>query len=210
MFTSNVQISPPSLVLNCKVAKFCIKEWPKAVNLKRIPTHKECKCREFSLQTRLGGEICSSDVIMHKGHSDMKLKKDILFGYNLKGIEKIIRENAFEQQIKKRRLKWSPGLVLINWALVYTNYRLYRKGSFLHSSLSWLGRVHMRTYASHSDCWTMYCSNCKQARSLPVCNWLDIRRWNSSSPHCLCGVHTCGLLDRPRPYKGHLVLLRPW
>ena len=69
MFTSNVQISPPSLVLNCKVAKFCIKEWPKAVNLKRIPTHKECKCREFSLQTRLGGEICSSDVIMHKGHS---------------------------------------------------------------------------------------------------------------------------------------------
>ena len=69
MFTSNVQISPPSLVLNCKVAKFCIKECPKAVNLKRIPTHKECKCREFSLQTRLGGEICSFDVIMHKGHS---------------------------------------------------------------------------------------------------------------------------------------------
>ena len=67
-FTSNEQISPPSLVLNCKVAKFCIKEWPKVVNLKRIPTHKECKCREFSLQTRLGGEICSSDVIMHKGH----------------------------------------------------------------------------------------------------------------------------------------------
>ena len=68
MVTSNEQISPPSLVLNCKVAKFCIKEWPKAVNLKRIPTHKECKCREFSLQTRLGGEICTSDVIMHKGH----------------------------------------------------------------------------------------------------------------------------------------------
>ena len=34
----------------------------------RIPTHKECKCREYSSQTRLGGEICSSDVIMHKGH----------------------------------------------------------------------------------------------------------------------------------------------
>ena len=29
--------------------------------------HKECICREFSLQTRLGGEICSSEVIMHKG-----------------------------------------------------------------------------------------------------------------------------------------------
>ena len=69
MFTSNEQISPPSLVLNCKVAKFCIKECPKAVNLKRISTQKECKCKEFSLQTRLGGEICSSDVIMHKGHS---------------------------------------------------------------------------------------------------------------------------------------------
>ena len=68
MFTSNKQISPPSLVLNCKVAKFCIKECPKAVNLKRISTQKECKCKEFSLQTRLGGEICSSDVIMHKGH----------------------------------------------------------------------------------------------------------------------------------------------
>ena len=68
MFTSNEQISPPSLVLNCKVAKFCIKECPKAVNLKRISTQKECKCKEFSLQTRLGGEICSSDLIMHKGH----------------------------------------------------------------------------------------------------------------------------------------------
>ena len=30
-------------------------------------TPKECKCKEFCLQTRLGGEICSSDVIMHKG-----------------------------------------------------------------------------------------------------------------------------------------------
>ena len=71
MFTSSEQISPPSLVLNCKVAKFCIKECPKAVNLKRISTQKECKCKEFSLQTRLGGEICSSDVIMHKGHSHL-------------------------------------------------------------------------------------------------------------------------------------------
>ena len=68
MFTSSEQISPPSLVLNCKVAKFCIKECPKPVNLKGISTQKECKCKEFSLQTRLGGEICSSDVIMHKGH----------------------------------------------------------------------------------------------------------------------------------------------
>ena len=71
MFTSNEQISPPSLVLNCKVATFCVKDCPKGVDLKRIPTHKECKCREFSLQTRLGGEICSSDVIMHKGYSNL-------------------------------------------------------------------------------------------------------------------------------------------
>ena len=34
-------------------------------------TPKECKCKEFCLQTRLGGEICSSDVIMHKGHSKL-------------------------------------------------------------------------------------------------------------------------------------------
>lgn len=135
--------------------------------------------------------------------------KKILFAYNFK-IECSKRNREKQQMIKKPRLKLNPGLVLIDWALVYTNYRLYRKGSFLHSSLSWLGRVHMRTYASHSDWWKMYCSNCKQARSLPVCNWLDIRRWNSSSPHRLCVEHTCGLLDRPRLYKGHLVLLRPW
>ena len=29
---------------------------------------KECKCEEFCLQTRLGGEFCSPDVIIHKGH----------------------------------------------------------------------------------------------------------------------------------------------
>ena len=29
--------------------------------------HKECICKEFCSQTRLGGEICSSDVNTHKG-----------------------------------------------------------------------------------------------------------------------------------------------
>ena len=43
---------------------------PKAVQLKRIPTHKECKWEEFYLQMGLGGEICSSDVITYKGRSD--------------------------------------------------------------------------------------------------------------------------------------------
>ena len=54
-----------------QVSKFhreVLLKWiPEAVNLRRTSTHKECICRKFSLQTRLGGEICSSDVIMHKG-----------------------------------------------------------------------------------------------------------------------------------------------
>ena len=29
---------------------------------------KRVQMQRISLQTRLGGEICSSDVIMHKGH----------------------------------------------------------------------------------------------------------------------------------------------
>ena len=33
-----------------------------------VLTPKECKCEEFCLQTRLGGEFCSPDVIIHKGH----------------------------------------------------------------------------------------------------------------------------------------------
>ena len=32
-----------------------------------IIIHKECKCKEFCSQTRLGGEICSSDVNTRKG-----------------------------------------------------------------------------------------------------------------------------------------------
>ena len=34
---------------------------------KRILMHKECIYKEFCSQTRLGGEICSSDVNTHKG-----------------------------------------------------------------------------------------------------------------------------------------------
>ena len=43
-------------------------EIPKAVELKRVPTHKKCKCKKFCSQTRLVGEIYSSDVIMHRGY----------------------------------------------------------------------------------------------------------------------------------------------
>ena len=31
-------------------------------------THKKCKCKNFCSQTRLVGEIYSSDVIMHRGY----------------------------------------------------------------------------------------------------------------------------------------------
>ena len=68
MFTSDKQISPPSLVLKLKRCQVLYKWIPKAEKLNRIFTPKECKCEEFCLKTRLDGEICSSDVIMHKGH----------------------------------------------------------------------------------------------------------------------------------------------
>ena len=96
MITSDEQISPPSLVLNCKVAKFCIKECPKAVNLKRISTQKECKRKEFSLQTRLGGEICSSDVIMHKGH----LIRDT------RGVVRLWRLQCKSKKAEQKYLRW--------------------------------------------------------------------------------------------------------
>ena len=68
MFMSGRQISQPSLVRKFKVVRFCINEIPKAVEVKRILMHKECKCEEFCLQTRLVGEIYSSDIVMHRGH----------------------------------------------------------------------------------------------------------------------------------------------
>ena len=69
MFTSHKQISPPSLVLKLKISEVSQKWIPNAVELKRIPTHKTCKCKKFCSQTRLVGEIYLSDVIMHRGYS---------------------------------------------------------------------------------------------------------------------------------------------
>ena len=67
MFTSDEQISPPSLVLKSKSCQVLPDKYiPKAEQLKRIFTPKKSKCEEFCLQTRLGGEICAYDVIMHK------------------------------------------------------------------------------------------------------------------------------------------------
>ena len=71
MFTSHKQISPPSLVLKLNISEVSQKWIPKALELKRIPTHKKCKCKKFCSQTRLVGEIYSSDVIMHRGYSSM-------------------------------------------------------------------------------------------------------------------------------------------
>ena len=61
MFMSDEQISQPSLVLKFKVLHV-------QIEVKRMLMHKECKCEEFCLQTRLVGEICSSDIVMHKCH----------------------------------------------------------------------------------------------------------------------------------------------
>ena len=74
MFTSHKQISPPSLVLKLKISEVSQKWIPKAVELKRIPTHKKCKCKKFCSQTRLVGEIYSSDVIMHRGYSTLMMR----------------------------------------------------------------------------------------------------------------------------------------
>ena len=51
-----------------KISEVSQKWIPRAVELKRIPTHKKCKCKKFCSQTRLVGEIYSSDVIMHRGY----------------------------------------------------------------------------------------------------------------------------------------------
>ena len=71
MFTSDEQISPPSLVLKSKSCQVLPDKYiPKVEQLKIIFTPKKCKCETFCLQKRLGGEICAYDVIMHKaeGH----------------------------------------------------------------------------------------------------------------------------------------------
>ena len=39
-----------------------------ANRVEKNTTHKECKGKEFCLQARPGGEICSSGVIMYKSH----------------------------------------------------------------------------------------------------------------------------------------------
>ena len=47
---------------------FALRVWGAYFPNFTVFTPKECKSEEFCLQTRLGGEFCSSDVIIHKGH----------------------------------------------------------------------------------------------------------------------------------------------
>ena len=55
------------ILWSCKI----LHKWiPKAVQLKRIPLHKECKGEEFYSTKEVWWWNCSSDIIAHKGHWD--------------------------------------------------------------------------------------------------------------------------------------------
>ena len=74
-----VNFTTKSLLQNIKLRSFTYCKWnPMAVQLKRISTHEECKCEEFCLRTRLGGEICSSDLITDKGQREELLGREWL------------------------------------------------------------------------------------------------------------------------------------
>ena len=74
-----VNFTNKSLLQNIKLRSFTYCKWnPMAVQLKRIPTHEECKCDEFCLQMRLGGEICSSDLVTDKGQREELLSREWL------------------------------------------------------------------------------------------------------------------------------------
>ena len=55
------------ILWSCKI----LHKWiPKAVQLKRIPLHKECKGEECYSTKEVWWWNCSSDIIAHKGHCD--------------------------------------------------------------------------------------------------------------------------------------------
>ena len=59
----------------------------------KVFTPKECKCEEFCLQTRLGGEFCSPDVIIHKGHYPSCPKPQFQSEAKCKAIDMYCRAN---------------------------------------------------------------------------------------------------------------------
>ena len=78
-----------------------------ANRVEKNATHKECKGKEFCLQARPGGEICSSGVIMYKSQyffgcclgdqwsfvkfsHPFALQKIILFAYRLLSVTSFV------------------------------------------------------------------------------------------------------------------------
>lgn len=104
MFMSEEQISQPSLGLKFKVTRFCILKWIlKAVEVKRMLMHKECKCEEFCLQTRLVVEIYSSDKVKHKGHyqfyMDNTCKNFLFYFFKHKFIAVLRKQKKWDQVV---------------------------------------------------------------------------------------------------------------
>ena len=114
MFTSHKQISPPSLVLKLKISEVSQKWIPKAVELKRIPTHKKCKCKKFCSQTRLVGEIYSSDVIMHRGYYRLHCTLLLIFF-----------------KIEDKGFKWQSGFTPVTLTRNLERFVLKRKKNIL-------------------------------------------------------------------------------
>ena len=136
MFTSHKQISPPSLVLKLKISEVSQKWIPKAVELKRIPTHKKCKCKKFCSQTRLVGQIYSSDIIMHRGYSN-NLVLSLLIG-----VEKAGKISTINLQ----RIMW-PTSIFPQWYQYHSQERklqdllkLSTKGKTLDLSSTFLNK----------------------------------------------------------------------
>ena len=149
MFTSHTQISPASsLVLKLKISEVSQKWIPKAVELKRIPTHKKCKCKKFCSQTRLVGEIYSSDVIMHRGYLCT-----FLF------IETLVKKQSMPTSVYKSIILLSD----LEFPLVTSVVLLTGKPPYWHD-LPWRAKRSL-SYGAHS--WA----------PCGYCNENDARRW---------------------------------
>ena len=72
MFKLDEQISSPRLVLKlqgCEVLHKIMNSQGSRIEKNAHAQRVQMEKKKVWLQTRLGGEICLSDVIMHKGHS---------------------------------------------------------------------------------------------------------------------------------------------
>ena len=65
----NMIYSLRQLLCSCKV----FHKWiPNGSRVEKNTHPQNCKCEVFCQRTRLGGKICLSDVIIHKGHYKLK------------------------------------------------------------------------------------------------------------------------------------------